>query len=467
MSTGDDDVTTDNRWHLRAPTSTRIGLNVIGPDSQHHVKGCPEIKVVIFDSGVDHKHRSLEGRIDMASARNFDHTLDEKGKAPNSSALTNTCIDNKYDAHGTALAGIVCAVEGHEECLGIAPECKVVPIRISSNFEIKSLISALNYASEVGDVLVLARSLPRTEDVRRESAFKEVAVSKAVSLESHGKETARPSQAWPGDEKKIEEALEQVAKKIPVICAGGNNGTSSPAYPATIAGMIVVGACNEKGYRATYSDFGDPVWIVAPSNDVPVEDEDIVRQTVEEAKLRADEAAIDQAREKREDPAAFVEQMQSSFERELKVDRLGELAIATTDNRGPFGYNVDPVSDYCLAKGNYPFGGTSAAAAEVAGVVALMLSAKRRQLKAAGRACDRDALRKALQPSSIRDLLRQSASLRYLHVERGTVEERDGQKWHPEFGFGLVDAKKAVDLAASETTETATVNRELARTSQS
>jgi hypothetical protein len=116
------------------------------------------------------------------------------------------------------------------------------------------------------------------------------------------------------------------------------------------------------------------------------------------------------------------------------VDRLEVLSIATTDNLGPFGYNVEPPGEYCKATGDFGFGGTSAAAAQVAGVVALMLAANG-NLKG--------------QADDIRRLLHASASHEYLieEIANELPKGRDGNYRSLEFGYGLLDADTAVKHA--------------------
>ncbi len=64
-------------------------------------------------------------------------------------ARTRARIYNPHDAHGTASAGIVAAAANDTGCVGVAPECRIVPVRISTNVEFKSLIAALKYAGRV------------------------------------------------------------------------------------------------------------------------------------------------------------------------------------------------------------------------------------------------------------------------------------------------------------------------------
>ena len=79
------------------------------------------------------------------------------------------------------------------------------------------------------------------------------------------------------------------------------------------------------------------------------------------------------------------------------------LSIATTDNQSEFGYNYEPAGSFCKANGSFGFGGTSAAAAQIAGVVTLMLNAK-------------SALKE--RPEDVRKILRAAATHDFLGSPR-------------------------------------------------
>jgi subtilisin family serine protease len=161
-------------------------------------------------------------------------------------------------------------------------------------------------------------------------------------------------------------------------------------------GVITVGACNNKGYRSRYSQFGGSQLVVAPSDDVsPLE---VPSDANSETRKRIEATNVN----------------------------LGTLSIATADGPGRSGY-VQGEGKYTPATNEYGFGGTSAAAAEVAGIVALMLS-KKPQLK----------------PRRVRELLQKTADLRPLEREGRLGDD----KYDPELGFGLVNAKDAVLAAA-------------------
>lgn len=110
--------------------------------------------MVIFDMGLDPGHPSLSPNIAkvMDLAADFDHRLGGRTPARNAQIL------NRYNAHGTACAGIVAAVDPstssdprlkNVRVVGVAPEACPVPVRISSNFDIASLIAALDYSGSM------------------------------------------------------------------------------------------------------------------------------------------------------------------------------------------------------------------------------------------------------------------------------------------------------------------------------
>lgn len=464
------------QWHLHEPGKL-LGINAVA--AWPITRGSKEVKVVVFDTGVDVIHPNLHPNIALEGARDFDHNLEEEtgfegseidelredamkadyvhrehrrnqelaagakehGLGPVQPAssrpefrrsMTRARIYNPHDAHGTASAGIVAAAANDTGCVGVAPECSIVPVRISTNVELKSLIAAVKYAGRVGDVILMPRSLPwvDAQPAAAQDAEADGGKASAPGAADHEHPSLRrpvdPAAAgfwkelvekdgeafWRALDNKSEHALSailyaaisEVAKCVPVVCASGNNGTSSLIYPACLDATIAVGACNEKGWRSTYSQYGRGLDLVAPSNDVPARSKSLTRYS--EDMLGPDEKPGD-----------------------FGGERLGIFGIETTDNLGPFGYNPDPPGDYCEADGDFAFGGTSASAAQVAGVVALMLSANR-----------------SLTPTDIKTILQGASSLDRLHGEpmAGHKNALPSQK---EFGAGLIDAALAVQTA--------------------
>jgi len=252
----------------------RVGINARAVwDQKNQENQGQGIKVVIFDMGVDYEHPNLLPNIQsvLNYAADFDHHLAKpkllyppdperlsqwKATEPTRTYESGGKIYNRYNGHGTACAGIIAAIDPKDprfkddpiiknsRVIGVASKAHPVPVRISSNFDIGSLIAAIEYAGkeEVGDVILMPRYLPEPDD-------------------------ELPPEGKPGL-KDLRDAIQNLAKKKPVVCASGNNGKRELIYPASLPEVIAVGACNDRGYRSSYSNYGEGLTVVAPSNDI-------------------------------------------------------------------------------------------------------------------------------------------------------------------------------------------------------
>ncbi|HRZ53410.1 MAG TPA: S8 family serine peptidase, partial [Candidatus Contendobacter sp.] len=59
-----------------------------------------------------------------------------------------------------------------------------------------------------------------------------------------------------------------LAAGVIIVAAAGNDGTSEMNYPAALNGVIAVGAVDSSKARATYSNFGSWVTLVAPGGNI-------------------------------------------------------------------------------------------------------------------------------------------------------------------------------------------------------
>ncbi|MFE5026280.1 S8 family serine peptidase [Streptomyces sp. NPDC056656] len=166
--------------------------------------------------------------------------------------------------------------------------------------------------------------------------------------------------------------LGRSGKGIPICWAAGNGNESVDldGY-ASSPHVIAVAASTDRERRAWYSDHGAAIWVCAPSSGAA---------------------------------------------------SLGEKAIITADRSGIAGYN-DGTEGIDLNYTN-SFGGTSAAAPLVAGIVALMFSAN-----------------PSLSADQVRAILRNTAR------RIGTGYEHDSHS--PEYGYGQVNALAAVQASRS------------------
>lgn len=268
------------QYYLHDNSLGSVGINMesvwkIVPDLSQN------ITVAVIDEGVEHNHEDLPNVVDGYSAGITSGNGDPMG-SPN--------------AHGTACAGIIGGADNSVGIRGIASNVKILPVNICTSWDNQeskyvfvdeeSIADAIVWASERADVL----SCSWGNGKGTENTSITLAIKKALSEGRNGKGCV-------------------------VVFASGNyyQYFQNLSFPASVEGVISVGAVDKTGKIWNYSQRGKGLSLVAPSGNV---------------NLQGD--------------------------------------IVTTDRMGNLGYE----------KGNYTehFGGTSAACPQVAGVAALLLS---------------------------------------------------------------------------------------------
>jgi serine protease len=138
--------------------------------------------------------------------------------------------------HGTHVAGIVAALRDSAGVDGVATEATLWPVRVLGRDgagTLDDLVAAMNWAATNPDIDVIN-----------------------LSLGGVGPSTA------------LEEAINLADEngKL-VVAAAGNQGTDELTYPAAFERVIGVGAVDAGKVRASYSNFGGSVDLVAPGGD--------------------------------------------------------------------------------------------------------------------------------------------------------------------------------------------------------
>ncbi|MCK9236267.1 MAG: S8 family serine peptidase [Bacteroidales bacterium] len=199
-------------------------------------RGRDVISVAVLDEGVDLNHPDLIHNL----LPGFDATGQGSSGAPQGD-----------DAHGTACAGIIAAQGNNNEGIsGVAPNCRIIPIRIAYGDGFGGWITediwianGINWAWQNG-----ADILSNSWGGGDESSLITNAINNAVSNGRDG-------------------------LGCPVLFASGNNN-GSVSYPARLSSVIAVGAmsmCNERktpsscdGETNWGSNFGGELDIIAP-----------------------------------------------------------------------------------------------------------------------------------------------------------------------------------------------------------
>ena len=292
------------QWHLHA-------TNVDGNDIDAHanvVDAWPDsegegVVIAVIDDGVDMGHEEFASPHKIVSPR--DVTRDRHGANPFFAG----------DEHGTACAGVACA-DGNFGASGVAPKARLLPIRLRSALGSIDEAEAFYWAAKFGADVISCSWGPRDgiwfdpNDPQHNSV---VALPDSTRLAinaatDHGRNGRGCVITW--------------------AAGNGNESVDNDGY-AGYDRVIAVAACNDRGTRSVYSDFGDANWCAFPSGDFGHNGH----------------------------PAPFTP------------------GIWTTDLSGSFGYNPGD-SEQGDVEGNYTnsFGGTSSACPGAAGVAALVLA---------------------------------------------------------------------------------------------
>jgi len=373
--------------------------------------------------------------------------------------------EETFAAHGTACAGLIVAepattdgtINPNANLLpyyGVDPFSKLISIRTSFEADPYQFIAAFLYAWACkAEVIVLPRGLPDParapllpkNDLKAEletwrgrqaaDLFARLEVKSDDARDPTGAQAGHlPDRPW----KILQELILAISRKIPIVCAAGNDGESQLIYPAALAadnnGIIAVGAVTAEGFRSGYSNYGDALTVVAPSDDYEVYNRH-------------------QTRLDRSDPLLTMHDYTVGAARGVVFCGLD---LVTTDLPGVFGYDsgAAPWSHVLPGRGNpgvgggyyTAFGGTSGASCLVGGVLALAQRAR----KASGLApLDGLALKALLRATSATAAV---VAPGYRPLTRDTMNADDEDRLELEyfFGAGLPDARALVQAALAE-----------------
>jgi subtilisin family serine protease len=337
------------QWHLKKTTIS--GASVDAHASVEAAWALSEgqgATIAIIDDGVDLDHQEFQSAGKVIAPRDV-------------SSKTNNPRPGNGDNHGTACAGVACA-NGVLGASGVAPKARLIPIRLASVLGSQAEADAFVWAAQNGaDVISCSWGPPDgdwwdpTDPVHNQSVplpdSTRLAMDFAATQGRNGKGCV-----------------------ILFAAGNGNESVDNDGY-ASYAKVTAVAACNDKGKKAAYSDFGGAVWCAFPSN--------------------------------HGNPSLTP-------------------GIWTTDRTGSVGYNSGSALKGDAA-GNFTnsFGGTSSACPGAAGVAALII-----------------ARNPSLRWDQVRDIIKQSCDK--IDPAGGNY---DANGRSPIYGYGRMNAKKAVELA--------------------
>lgn len=233
------------QWYLHN-TGQNNGLaeeDVKAKEAWGLTKGSPNITVAIVDDGVHLEHPDLKPNIwinpDVSQPDVHGWNFFGDTDNPNPQKFTPPYyVLAGNDSHGTPCAGVVAATgDGPLGVVGIAPECKILPVKIFMGDDIVqngTLAQAIRYAGQRADILSNSWKCPVSNDVT-------FAIRDVVQTGRGG-------------------------KGCPVFVASGNGSDDQIGFPSNVPEAIAIGASTNKGELAAYSNCGEGLAFVAPSS---------------------------------------------------------------------------------------------------------------------------------------------------------------------------------------------------------
>ncbi|MFM7408472.1 MAG: S8 family serine peptidase [Cuspidothrix sp.] len=307
----------------------------------------------------------------------------------------------KETSHGTACAGLALAEENGSGIVGVAPGCSMMPIRTTGFLDDKSIEDIFNWAVEKG-ASVISCSWGASAVYFPLSIRQKAAISRAATNGRKGKGCVIVFAAGNANRPINGTVNEQNWPKN--IVQGKTNWLSGFAVHPDV---ITVSASTSLNKKAAYSNWGDNISVCAPSNNAP--------------------------------PGMWFQETGYVYTQPAIVSALVGVGMLTTDQIGGAGYDA----------GNFTnnFGGTSSATPIVAGVAALVLSANP-DLTA-------QQVKRILQDTA--DKIVDNNADPQLGIRGGTYNSNGHSQW---FGYGKVNAAKAVRVAQQMGTVAKTTNKQ-------
>lgn len=208
-------------------TAGTADIDIDAPSAWDLQRGDPDVIVVVIDTGADLDHPDLQANILPRGAEDWDFS-DAGDPSP-----------DDEDSHGTHVAGTAAAVDNTVGVIGVAPGCRIMPLRIN-------LTSGMNQnrADAINYVAQQAVANPGRRHV--------VNCSWRTNSDHAGVRNAIATAA--------------ASNVLVVFAAGNDNGNTdvTPQFPGVYPEVVAVAALDQQGVKATFSNFGGNVDVAAP-----------------------------------------------------------------------------------------------------------------------------------------------------------------------------------------------------------
>ena len=204
------------------------------PEAWDITLGSSEVSVVILDSGIDQNHNDIT----QLPGQTF------------SSGSSNGDPSNGCDNHGTAVAGCVSAsIDNNLGVVGVAPNCTVRAGKIFNEIDLFSFcLGFLEFQDSW-------------------------AVSGITWSADIGAKVTNSSWGGGAPSASITTAFNQTRDQgVLHVAAAGNDGTSTLGWPSSLDSVIAVAAMSSNGTLASFSTYGNGLFISAPGQSIRTTD---------------------------------------------------------------------------------------------------------------------------------------------------------------------------------------------------
>ncbi|MGD2066653.1 MAG: S8 family serine peptidase [Candidatus Bathyarchaeota archaeon] len=230
-----DDSDFTQQWYLHntGQTGGTPDADVDAPEAWNIERGDSDVVIAIIDTGVDLNHPDIQSNlIPQPPGEDWDFADPDLIPEPGT---------EWWEDHGTHCAGISAAVDNTTGIIGMAPGCRILPIRID-------LHSGM-YANRA-DAINFVRSIAHR--------FQHVVMS--CSWKTSGSITA------------IYNAIVKANNNNILVCfAAGNSGNNTdvhPEYPGVMKEVVSVAATDHRDVKASYSNYGSTIDVCAPGSNI-------------------------------------------------------------------------------------------------------------------------------------------------------------------------------------------------------
>ena len=232
----------DQQWHLKKVIyeSQSINEHIDVEPAWAHSMG-EGVVIAIIDDGVDIDHEEFSGTDKIVAPHDFMSGTDDPRP------------QFEDDKHGTPCAGVACA-NGQGKASGVAPKAQLMPLRLRAGLGSMKEADAFEWAADNGaDVISCSWGPPDgpwwDPDHPRHVHTELLPDSTRLAIDyatTHGRNGKGCIITW--------------------AAGNGRESTSFDGY-ASYDKVLAIAACNDRGKRSIYSDFGKEVFCTFPSND--------------------------------------------------------------------------------------------------------------------------------------------------------------------------------------------------------